>query len=396
MTIIEAGVHPAIEKEAAYVLGTYVRPDFVFEKGQGVHVYDADGREYLDFGSGIAVNALGHAHPAVVAAIQAQAAQLSHVSNLYHSAPQAELAAALCETSFADKVFFSNSGAEAVEAALKFARKYGRVTYGEHKTGIVAFEGGFHGRTFGALSVTARDKYQKPFKPLLGGVDILPFNDIAAAQVGIGADVCAVIVEPVQGEGGVRPADPAFLQALRVICDEVGALLIFDEIQCGLGRTGMLWAYEGYGVEPDILTSAKALGGGLPIGATLLGEHVAAVIEPGDHGSTFGGGPVVAQAALAVLEIVLDPAMLAHIRAMSAELADGLAAIASPKVKEIRTAGLMIGIELSGAAAQIVNAAAEQGLLVLSAGPNVLRLLPPYIIEHADIDRALDVLGGLL
>ena len=289
-----------IQNEADNVLGTYPRPPFVLESGCGVTLTDTTGKKYLDFGSGIAVNALGHAHPDIVAVIQEQIAQLSHVCNLYHTAPQANLAKMLCELSFADKVFFANSGAEAVEAALKFARKYALETYGDGKTKIVAFEGGFHGRTYGALSVTAKEKYQAPFKPLLPDIVIAPFNDPAAAEKLIDSSTCAVIVEPIQGEGGVHIAESAFMQALRELCDQHGALLIVDEIQTGVGRTGKLWAYQHYGITPDIMTLAKALGGGLPIGAALLTDTVAETIGPGDHGSTFGGGPVVCQAALLI------------------------------------------------------------------------------------------------
>lgn len=385
-----------IEKEAECVLGTYPRMPFVLTHGKGMRLFDSDGKAYLDFGSGIAVNALGHAHPAVVQAVQEQVARLSHVSNLYHSEPHARLAEHLCTTSFADRVFFCNSGAEAVEAALKFARKYGRSTCEAEKTGIVAFEGGFHGRTFGALSVTPREKYQKPFLPLLDGVQVLPFNDIEAARAAIDTGVCAVIVEPVQGEGGIRAADPAFLHALRKLCDASGALLIVDEIQCGMGRTGTLWAYEQAGITPDILTSAKALGGGLPIGATLVSERVASVIEAGDHGSTFGGGPVIAAAALAVLKEVASEEMLAHIRKMSAYLGKKLAAIDSSGIGEIRRIGLMVGIEIDGEANEIMRAAAERGLLLLSAGPHVVRLLPPYILTGNDIDEAVEILEELL
>ncbi|MBN2501200.1 MAG: aspartate aminotransferase family protein [Anaerolineales bacterium] len=385
-----------IQKESQYVLGTYPRAPFVFEKGEGMYVYDSDGKAYLDFGSGIAVNALGHNDPDVVASIQEQAAQLSHVCNLYHTVPHVELAEMLCNLSFADKVFFSNSGAEAVEAALKFARKYALKTSGPGKSGIVAFEDGFHGRTYGALSVTAREKYQAPFRPLVPGVTIAPFNDIAAARQLIGPDICAVIVEPMQGEGGIHVATPEFLTSLREQCDQVGALLIFDEIQCGMGRTGKLWAYEHYGVKPDMMTLAKALGGGLPIGATLLTDAVAAVIEPGDHGSTFGGGPVVCRAAQVVLEKISDPEILAHVVEMGAYLAEKLLAIDTPHIQEIRMSGLMVGVEMDFDVRPLLGKGYAEGLLLLNAGTNVLRLLPPLIVEKEHIDACVAALEAIL
>ena len=259
----------------------------MLDHGQGCWVYDTDGNAYLDCVAGIAVNALGHADPGLVAVLTEQAGKLWHVSNLYHTAPHARLAQKLCETSFADRVFFCNSGAEANEGAFKFARKWAHEHFGPEKHAIVAFSDAFHGRTFGALAATPREKYQAPFRPLLPGVRIAPFNDLAAAAEIIGDDVCAVIVEPVQGEGGVNPAAPEFLAGLRELCDQHHALLIFDEVQCGLGRTGTLWAYQGYGVIPDILTAAKPLAGGLPMGAILMTQAVADVMHPGDHGSTF-------------------------------------------------------------------------------------------------------------
>ncbi|NLE49906.1 MAG: aspartate aminotransferase family protein [Chloroflexi bacterium] len=389
-------VSEVIEKSDAYVLGTYVRAPFVLARGEGMWVYDTDGRAFLDFGAGISVNNLGHCDPGIAAAIAQQAAQLSHICNLYHHAPQAELAEALCTTSFADKVYFANSGAEAIEAAIKFARKYALVTHGPGKTGIVTFQGAFHGRTAGALALTPKERYQAPFRPLMPGVTYAPFNDCDAAREAIGPDTCAVFVEPVQGEGGIHPADPSFLRALRDACDEVGALLVFDEIQCGVGRTGTLWAYEQTEVTPDMLTAAKALGGGLPIGVTLLRERVAAVVEPGDHGSTFAGGPVVCRAALEVLARVSDPAFLAHVRAMATELIERLHALDSPHIVAIRGQGLMIGVELDIEAAPIIEAGWVRGVLLLNAGTHVLRLLPPLIVEPEHIDTLIGTLSDIL
>jgi acetylornithine/N-succinyldiaminopimelate aminotransferase len=385
-----------IHKEATYVLQTYKRAPFVLVRGQGVTVTDSEGRDYLDFGSGIAVNALGHAHPDIVAAVQEQAATLGHVCNLYHTIPQAELAGALCERSFADKIYFCNSGAEAVEAAIKFARKYALAAHGPGKTGVVSFTGGFHGRTFGALALTPREKYQAPFRPLMPGATYAPFNDVDAAREAIGDDVCAVFVEPVQGEGGVNVAEQTFIEALRDLCDEHGALLVFDEIQCGMGRTGKLWAYEHFGVEPDMMVLAKALGGGLPMGATLLTDRVAETVAVGDHGSTFAAGPVVARAAQVVLDHVSDPAMLEHVAAMGALIVDRLNAIDSPRIKQVRGLGLMIGVEMDGDVKPIVAAGYERGLILLNAGENVLRLLPPYIITEEHVDTLIEHLEGIL
>jgi len=384
------------DKTARYVLNTYARAPFVLARGEGMYLYDEDGKAYLDFSSGISVNALGHADPEIAAAVSQQIAQLSHVCNLYHSAPHADLAEALCARSFADKVYFCNSGTEAVEAAIKFARKYARTMHGPGKTGIVAFSGSFHGRTVGALALTAREKYQAPFRPLMPGASFAPFNDLAAAEKLIGPDTCAVFVEPVQGEGGIHPATAEFLAGLRAACDRYGALLVFDEIQCGMGRTGTLWGYEHSGVTPDMMTLAKALGGGLPIGATLLTDRVAAVMAPGDHGSTFAGGPVICRAAEVVLRRVSDPAMLAHIRAMGALLVEGLRGLDHPRIVEIRALGLMIGVEFDMEVAPLIAAGHAHGLLMINAGPNVLRLLPPLIVEESHIAQFLSTLDAIL
>ncbi|MCD4687394.1 MAG: aspartate aminotransferase family protein [Anaerolineae bacterium] len=384
------------QKTDQYVLHTYGRAPFVLVRGAGMHVYDDADNAYLDFASGISVNALGHSDPELTQVVSNQIAQLSHVCNLYHTAPHADLAELLCTTSFADKVYFANSGTEAVEAAIKFARKYARTVHGPGKTGIVAFQGAFHGRTGGSLALTARETYQAPFRPLMPGVTFAPFNDLAAAAKLIGPDICAVFVEPVQGEGGIHIATPEFLDGLRDLCDQYGALLVFDEIQCGIGRTGTLWAYEQSGVTPDMLTAAKALGGGLPIGVTLLTDAVAAVMAPGDHGSTFAAGPVICRAAEVVLKRVSDPAMLQHVTAMGKYLLKQLNALTSPHIKQIRGLGLMIGIELDIEAWPLVEAGYAHGVLLLNAGPNVLRLLPPLIVEKTHSDELVAVLDTLL
>lgn len=388
-----------IELEQLYVLQTYRRPGFVLERGEGVYVYDGRGRRYLDFVAGIAVNALGYADPELQAAFVEQSARLVHASNLYHTAPHALLARDLAERSFADRAFFCNSGTEANEAALKFARKWQQVNHpGEDRSGIVAFTGSFHGRTMGALSVTHREKYRRPFEPLVPGVTFVPFDDVAAAQAAIGPQTGAVIVEPLQGEGGVYPASTGFLQALRAACDAHGALLIFDEVQCGLGRTGTLWAYEAAGVAPDMMTVAKPLGGGLPIGATLLTQRVADAIVPGDHGSTFAANPVACAVARVVLRRIAEPSFLAAVQQRSAYLQASLAALRErhAAVREVRGRGLIWGLELATEVAPLIAAGYEQGLILTSAGERVLRLLPPLIVNEEQIDEAVAIIDRLL
>jgi predicted acetylornithine/succinylornithine family transaminase len=386
-----------INLEADYVLQTYVRPEIVFTHGEGAMLFDSTGNGYLDFTSGIAVTALGHSDSQWVSAICEQAGKLVHVSNLYHTAPHAQLAQRLVEHSFADKVFFCNSGAEANEAAFKFARKFAREITGRgKKTRIVAFSGSFHGRTMGSLAATYKAHYREPFEPLMPGIIFAPFNDAEAAAKVIDDEVCAVIVEPVQGEGGVRPAKTEFLQVLRSMCDKHQALLIFDEVQCGLGRTGTLWAYESLGVLPDIMTLAKPLAGGLPIGATLITQEVADVMQPGDHGSTFAAGPLVCSAALVVFDRLCAPQFLANIRTQADYLRERLQTLQSDLIVEVRTAGLLVGIEMKAPVAPLIAAAREKGLLVINAGENVLRLAPPLIIGPEEIDRAVAILQGIL
>ncbi len=408
-----------IKAESDYVLHTYNRPPVVFTQGKGLRLYDSEGREYLDFTAGIAVTALGHSDTEWVTAVAQQAAHLTHVSNLYHSAPQAELAQKLVENSFADKVYFCNSGAEANEAALKFARKYAKREIGNQrleirdstkisdlqspisqppisKSKIIAFTGGFHGRTVGALSVTWKEKYRTPFQPLLPGVQFAEFNNLASAEAAIDDDACAVIVEPVQGEGGVHPATPEFLQGLRALCDAHDALLIFDEVQCGLGRTGHLWAYQAYGVEPDMMTLAKPLAGGLPIGATLLRQKVADVIQPGDHGSTFAAGPLVCAAANVVFNRVNRPEFLAQVTQNGAYLQHRLKTLESEKMTAVRGRGLLVAADLTVEAAPVIAKARENGLLVISAGENTLRLAPALTVSREEIDTAVAILETCL
>jgi acetylornithine/N-succinyldiaminopimelate aminotransferase len=386
----------AIDLDQRYILQTYTRPDFVLDHGDGVYLFDTAGRRYLDCVAGIAVNALGYGDAQVAAAIAEQATRLIHTSNLYYTRPAAELARMLVERSFADRVFFSNSGAEAIEGALKFARKYAREHGREGKTAIVAFSGSFHGRTMGAVAVTHREKYREPFMPVMPGVRFAPFDDLKAAQAAITDDVCAVVVEPVQGEGGLSVASPEFLSGLRAACDKVGALLIFDEIQCGMGRTGTLWAHEPYGVTPDIMAIAKPLGGGMPIGAILMTQPVADAIHVGEHGTTFGGGPLVTAVAQVVLERIADPEFLAHVRTVSDYMDEALHDFASahPRVLELRGRGLMRGMRIDGPAGAVREAGHAAGILLATAGDDVIRIVPPLIFERAHVDEMVEKLSA--
>jgi predicted acetylornithine/succinylornithine family transaminase len=387
-----------LEWSAQYHTPNYGRAPIVLVRGDGMRVWDSDGREYLDFGAGLAVTALGHCHPRVTGAIREAAATLLHVSNLYHSAPQIHLAKLLCEHSFADRVFFSNSGAEANEAAFKLARKYAKERFASDRVDIIATRNSFHGRTLAAVTATGQEKYQHGFEPLMPGFKHVPYNDLRAMERAIDSRTAAVLVEPIQGEGGVRVPDDDYLPGLRKLCDAAGALLILDEIQTGVGRTGRLWAYEHAGIEPDIMTLAKALANGVPIGATLARDEVAAVLTPGTHGSTFGGTPFVTAVALAAFTTVLADRIPERAARMGQELMDGLRAIRSrqPIVREVRGKGLLIGMDLTVPAAPIVDRCRDAGLLVLSAGEKVLRLAPPLIVESRDAARALEIIERAL
>lgn len=379
-----------------HLLPVYARRDVCFVRGEGCELIDDTGRRFLDFTSGIGVNALGYGHPVLRAAIQAAAANgLLHVSNLYRHRPGEELAALLTSHTSGSQVFFTNSGAEAVEGALKFAR---RAAADDGKHEIVAVRGGFHGRTFGALSVTDRSDYRRPFEPLVPGIRFVEPDDLAQAAAAIHPDhTAAVIVEPVQGEGGVRPMPPGFLRFLRDCCDRANCALIFDEIQCGLGRTGIRFAHEHSGVHPDILVLAKPLGGGLPMGAVVLHEEIAALVEPGDHGSTFGGGPFVASVALACARTILQPDFLSAVRERGRILGDRLNRwMGRPGVIDVRGVGLMWGVEMADSVGPIVDRAFDAGLLILQAGPHVLRFLPPLVISPEDLERGVDMLEEVL
>jgi acetylornithine/N-succinyldiaminopimelate aminotransferase len=390
-----------VAREHDYVLGVYGRAPFVLERGQGSTLYDSDGKAYLDCVAGIAVNALGYGDEGIQRAMnEALASGLLHVSNLYHTAPHAALAELLCETSFADKVHFCNSGAEANEGAIKFARRYGRRNGREDKTNILAFTNAFHGRTMGSLAATPRPKYQDPFLPLMPGVRFAEYNDLASARLQMDDSVCAILVEPIQGEGGIHVAAPEFLEGLRALADEFDALLVYDEVQCGVGRTGYLWAYQGFCArycsdsncsegncrfEPDILTAAKPLAGGLPMGAILVRQKVADVMQKGDHGSTFAGGPYITHVAKHVVERVAEPQFLADVRAKGELLRDLLEEINSPHIVAVRGEGLMVGVELDVEAAPVITQGYAEGVLLVSAGPNVLRFVPPLVITEQEI-----------
>lgn len=383
-----------IETEHRVHLQTYARTDVVFTRGQGVYLYDADGKSYLDFLAGIAVNALGHCDPQLQQALLEQASRLWHCSNLYYSEPQVKLAALLVENSFADKVFFCNSGAEAIEGALKFARKWARATRGDDCFEIVAFNRSFHGRTMGALSATGQSKFWQGFQPMLPGFQFANFNDLADVVRRINSHTAAILVEPVQGEGGVYPAEPAFLKGLHQLCREHNCLLILDEIQCGLGRTGKAFAYEHYGIQPDIMVLAKPLAAGLPMGAILLTDAVAGTIKSGDHGSTFGGGPLVAYVAYQAVQKILDKSLLNQVTENGhyfiSQLEQRLAGY--PEIIAIRGLGFMIGIDMAVDVKTVVSASLQNGLIVGRAGENTLRLTPPLIVSRSHIDEAIDKL----
>lgn len=377
-------------------------PRLLLTRGEGCYVWDDAGTRYLDFTSGLGVLALGHADPELHQALSTQFATLGHVSNLFVTKPQLDLAAALKQRSFASRVWFANSGTEANEAALKFARALGQLRGSKKKSAIIAFKAGFHGRTMGALSATHHLAYRQPFAPLVPGVRFATFNDLASVDAVLKDDVCAIIVEPVQGEGGVVPATQEFLQGLRERCTAIGASLIFDEVQCGLGRTGHLFAYQSYNVTPDIVTLAKPLAAGLPLGAVLINDDVAAALKPGHHGSTFAGGPAVSAVALKLLERVDTPVFLARVQQAAQRLNDGLQQLAqkSPLVRQVRGVGLMQALVLKSPKkvppATVVSLARQKGLLVTRAGDDAVRLLPPLNVSNAQIDNSLAILAEVL
>jgi len=383
--------------ESQHIVQTYRRANFVLDRGEGVYLFDTDGRRYLDFSAGIAVNALGYGDPEVMEVIRDQAAHYFHVSNLYHSEPMARLAKTLTDLSFADRVFFCNSGAEANEGAIKFARKWGR-SGGQDRHEIVVFTGAFHGRTMGALTATPREAYQAAFRPLIGGINVARFNDLDSTAQAITPKTCAIMVEPIQGEGGIHPASVEFMQGLRRLCDEHDLLLVLDEVQCGLGRTGRLWAHEAYGIKPDIMTLAKPLGGGLPMGAVLVTERVAAAIAPGDHGSTFAANALISRVAQVVVNRVSRPEFLKQVSEVGEYLGASLRRLAERKANaaETRGDGLMWALELTDDAAPYVEKGYSEGLIMLVAGAKVLRFLPPLVIGKEHVDELIQILDRVL
>ncbi|WP_338824129.1 Acetylornithine aminotransferase [Moorella humiferrea] len=381
-----------------YVMRTYGRYPVALVHGEGTRVWDADGREYLDFVGGLAVNSLGHCHPRVVAAIREQAGKLLHCSNLYWIEPQVELARLLVENSALDKVFFCNSGAEANEGAIKLARKFAKEHRGPESYEIITMRRSFHGRTLATLTATGQEKFHRGFAPLPPGFRYVPFNDLASLRAAVGPRTCAVMLEPVQGEGGVYAANKDYLQAVRALCDDEGLLLIFDEVQCGLGRTGYLFAYQYYGVEPDIMTLAKALAGGVPIGAMLAKEKVAASFAPGDHASTFGGNPLATAAGVAAFKALLEEGLVDNARVMGEYFRGELEKLVRefPQLIEVRGRGLLLGLEMDGPADAVVAACMERGLLINSLHGHVLRFLPPLNVTKEEIDQAVAILKDAL
>ena len=377
-----------------YVANTYTRYPVLLVRGKGTRVWDLEGQEYLDFVSGLAVCNLGHCHPKVVKAIQEQAEKLIHVSNFYYIEPQIHLASLLCKYSFADKVFFCNSGAEANEGAFKLARKYAKEKIGKDRYEIITMERSFHGRTLATLTATAQEKFHKGYEPLMPGFKYVPFNDIKALRNAIDSRTCAVMLEPIQGEGGVNCPSEGYLKSLREICDETGLLLIYDEVQVGMGRTGKLFAYEHDGVEPDMLTLAKSLAGGVPIGALLIKKGIADSFKPGDHASTFGGNPLATAAGVAAFTAILEERMLENCQKMGVHFLSQLEEIKKKFafVKEVRGKGLILGMELKIDGGPIVREMLKKKILINCTMGNVLRFLPPLIVTQEEIDRVVDAL----
>lgn len=380
------------------ILHTYNRFPVMFDHGEGCYLYDTEGKKYLDFAAGIAVNALGYHYPGYDEALKAQIDKLTHISNLYYNEPMSEAGEKLVKASGLAKAFFTNSGTEAIEGALKAARKYAYTKYGKEaqKYEIIAMNHSFHGRSMGALSVTGTEHYREPFEPLIGGVKFADFNDLESVKAQITDKTCAIITEVVQGEGGIYPAQKEFLEGLRALCDENDIILIFDEIQCGMGRTGYYFAWQSYGVKPDVMTCAKALGCGVPVGAFVLGEKAAAAsLVPGDHGTTYGGNPFVCAAVSKVFDIFEQDGILAHVQELTSYLEEKLDTLVEkyPIVAARRGKGFMQGLVIEGATVgSVVTKALENGLLVISAGSDVLRLVPPLVITKENIDEMIEKL----
>ena len=393
-------MHDQIEEAEVSILHTYNRFPVVFERGEGAYLYDTDGKKYLDFAAGIAVNALGYHYPGYDEALKAQIDKLMHISNLYYNLPIIDAGNKLILASRMNKVFFTNSGTEAIEGAIKAAKKYAYIKTGHADHEIIAMRNSFHGRSIGALSVTGTEHYREPFEPLMGGVRFADFNDLESVKEQVNEKTCAIIVETVQGEGGIYPATKNFLEGLRRLCDEKDIILIFDEIQCGMGRTGYYFAWQAFDVQPDIMTCAKALGCGVPVGAFVLNKRAAsASLEPGDHGTTYGGNPFVCAAVSKVFEIFERDMILLRVQELAPYLEERLDALAEKHscVAERRGAGFMQGLELQGRpVSDVIRKALEKGLLIISAGSNVIRLVPPLIITRAQVDEMIDILDACL
>ncbi len=385
-----------ISTAESHLIHTYNRYPIAFDHGQGVYLYDNDGREYLDFCAGIAVFALGYRNKKYNNALKSQIDKLIHTSNYYYTEPMAKAAKLLTEAAGMKKVFFTNSGTEAIEGALKIAKKFGYLKDGRNDHEVIAMEHSFHGRSMGALSVTGNAHYREAFGPLIPGIRFADYNDIDSVKALVNDRTSAIILETVQGEGGIRPADPAFLQEIRRICDENDLLLILDEIQCGMGRTGTMFAYEQYGVKPDVVTVAKAVGCGIPLGAFMVNDKTEGILVPGDHGSTYGGNPLASAACVNVLEQYKELDLLSHVKEVGAYLYEALDALKQelPVIVDHRGLGLIQGIELSEdvKAADVVRKAHENGLVLISAGCNVIRFIPPLIIEKEHVDRMIQIL----
>lgn len=387
-----------IKLEHQVLLNTYARPDFVINRGDGCFLYDTDGKAYLDFVAGIAVCAFGHADPRSQLVLAEQAAKLWHCSNLYHTEPQVRLAEFLVKNTFADKVFFCNSGTEAIEATIKFARKWAHAVKGEGCFEIISMKRSFHGRTYGALSSTGQTSLQEGFEPLLPGFQFAVFNDVESIRSLVSETTCAILIEPVQGEGGIYPATEEFVQGVRQLCDDHHLLLILDEIQCGFGRTGNFCAHESYGVVPDIMAAAKPIAAGLPLGAVLLNDQVAEQIKPGDHGTTFGGGPLTTAVALDVLQRIIDAEFLQQVREKGDYFRLKLENLMKnyDSITAVRNRGLMLAIELSIEPKSLIQACAEEGLLICKTGGPAVRFLPPLNITRELIDQGVEKLARAL
>ena len=383
-----------MERGSAVIMPTYARFPIVFDHGEGCELTDADGKTYLDFTAGIAVNCLGYHHPALTAALSDQAKKMLHVSNLYWHEPMVQAAEKLTRLSGLDQVFMCNSGAEANEAAMKLARIYAKHEKAKEAVEIIAMDHSFHGRTYAAITATGQPKYQKDLDPLMPAIRHVPFNDIDALKAAVSPRTAAILLEPIQGEGGIHPADPDYLSAVRALCDAQNIVLIFDEVQCGIGRTGTFFAYQGYGIKPDIVCFAKGVAGGVPMGGIIASEQVSRYFVPGTHASTFGAGPLATAAANVVLDIVGDPKFLDEVKHKGDTLRERLLALKAKGdvITDVRGLGLMQGIELTCEAGPVVNRAMDNGLLLVGAGKNVIRFVPPLIISEADIDRGVAIL----